>query len=89
MEPEMAVSPKMPEYPTVHFDGNIFSKMGQMGDEVTIVVKGKIVSTREDKYGCCIGVEVHSAGNSTEDLKSAKLVNEADASLEKLEGHGY
>lgn len=86
METTAVDQPEGPRYPTVHFDGKIFAGLGNMGDEVTIVVKGKITSTREDEFGSCIGVEVYSAGASEEDLKSAgiNVANEADKSLAKL-----
>lgn len=74
-------------YPRVNFDGKCFSGMGKVGDDVEILVKGKIVSTREDEYGSCFGVEVYGVGGPGKDTKIVTpIVNEADAMLGKLAG---
>lgn len=72
-------------YPRVHLDGKCFAGLGRMGDDVVVTLTGKIVSTREDEYGTCIGVEVYGVGAPGKDTKVvAPIVNEADTMLAKL-----
>lgn len=74
-------------YPRIHFDGKVFADMGKMGDSVKVTIEGKIVSVREDEYGCCYGVEVYGVGQPGKDTKVvAPIVNAADAKLETLQG---
>lgn len=74
-------------YPIIHLDGKCFSGMGQMGDEVEVTLKGKIISTREDKFGICVGLEVYGVGAPGKDTKVvAPIVNEADQVYDKLAG---
>lgn len=72
-------------YPRIHFDGKCFSGMGKVGDDVEVTVKGKIVSTREDEYGSCFGVDVYGVGAPGKDTKVVTpIINEADSMLAKL-----
>lgn len=86
MEPyESTVSDvREPMYPHFNVEQDLDA---EVGEEVTVVLRGKVKSIREEDDSCCYDLEVHEIGIPTDDEDEKAVVdvrNEADRVLSKM-----
>lgn len=81
---ELATAPPKNEkfYPSLRLDVDDLPGLGEVGDEVTLVIKCKVKSMRDDEQGLSVEVEVRKCGVAEKETKK----NSADEELEKLTG---